>query len=75
LTDADKKKTTFVFHEMKDMYLSFGIYQISYELTFQSIVLKNECLLISSTPSGPAPEIQSQVFNKPTEKMHQIFSA
>jgi len=35
LTDADKKKKTFVFHEMKDMYLSFGIYQISYELTFQ----------------------------------------
>lgn len=35
------------------------IYSISYKLTFQSIVLKNECLLISSTPSGPAPEISS----------------
>lgn len=25
-------------------------------LTFQSMVEKNECRLISSTPSGPAPE-------------------
>ena len=35
-------------------------------LTFQSMVLKNWCLFISSTPSGPAP---ARIINKPSDTL------
>lgn len=38
-------------------------YTLLKTLTFQSMVEKNECLLISSTPSGPAPEITIKILN------------
>lgn len=37
-------------------------YYLNQILTFQSILEKNGCLLISSTPSGPAPFLKEELF-------------
>lgn len=53
---------------VKDLTKKFTGLIFNHILTFQSILEKNACLLISSTPSGPAPFIRKK-------NVYELFSS